>query len=132
MDTPTNEMYTECQELLQLFGLPYIIAPSEAEAQCAWMDLAGLVDGVVTEDNDTFLFGASHVYRRAHCLYGRETSLHHLARLFMWHVRYKRLFCGSLPENRQSHGCRDLECKRYGQEHLLRPEVCGGVPHQGH
>ncbi len=65
-DAPTNEMYGECMELLQLFGLPYIIAPMEAEAQCAWLDYNNLVDGVVTDDNDVFLFGGRHVYR-----YGR-------------------------------------------------------------
>ncbi len=62
-DTPTSGMYGECQELLQMFGLPYIIAPVEAEAQCAWLDNNGLVDGVVTDDNDVFLFGGQHVYR---------------------------------------------------------------------
>eukprot|EP00873_Tetraselmis_striata_P028365 jgi/Tetstr1/448629/TSEL_035874.t1 len=62
-DTPTAEMYSECQELLQMFGLPYIIAPMEAEAQCAWLNANGLVDGVVTDDNDAFLFGAREVYR---------------------------------------------------------------------
>ena len=62
-DTPTSGMYGECQELLQMFGLPYIIAPVEAEAQCAWLDDNGLVDGVVTDDNDVFLFGGQHVYR---------------------------------------------------------------------
>ena len=48
-----------------MFGLPYIIAPMEAEAQCAWLDANGLVDGVVTDDNDAFLFGARRVYRCA-------------------------------------------------------------------
>lgn len=62
-DSPTDQMFTECQELLQLFGIPYIIAPTEAEAQCAWLDSNGLVDGVVTDDNDAFLFGARRVYR---------------------------------------------------------------------
>ncbi len=62
-DSPSSEMYGECQELLQMFGLPYIIAPMEAEAQCAWLDEAKLVDGVVTDDNDVFLFGGQHVYR---------------------------------------------------------------------
>ena len=62
-DSPTDQMFTECQELLQLFGIPYIIAPTEAEAQCAWLDSKGLVDGVVTDDNDAFLFGARRVYR---------------------------------------------------------------------
>ena len=48
-----------------MFGLPYIIAPMEAEAQCAWLNANGLVDGVVTDDNDAFLFGARRVYRCA-------------------------------------------------------------------
>lgn len=62
-DTPTDAMYRDCQELLQLFGLPYLIAPAEAEAQAAWLDDSGLVDAVVTDDNDAFLFGAQRLYR---------------------------------------------------------------------
>lgn len=46
-----------------MFGLPYIIAPMEAEAQCAFMELSNLVDGVVTDDSDAFLFGAQSVYK---------------------------------------------------------------------
>ena len=62
-DTPTEEMYHQIQDLLTLFGVPYVIAPQEAEAQCAWMNSEGLVDAVITEDSDAFLFGASTVYR---------------------------------------------------------------------
>jgi hypothetical protein len=62
-DAPTEDMYRQVQELLTLFGVPYVIAPQEAEAQCAWMNHAGLVDAVITDDSDAFLFGALNVYR---------------------------------------------------------------------
>ncbi|MQL76249.1 hypothetical protein Taro_008629 [Colocasia esculenta] len=62
-ESVNNEMFAECQELLQMFGLPFIIAPMEAEAQCAYMEQVNLVDGVVTDDSDVFLFGAQNVYK---------------------------------------------------------------------
>ncbi|XP_051140397.1 DNA repair protein UVH3 isoform X2 [Andrographis paniculata] len=62
-ESVSGEMFAECQELLQMFGLPYIIAPMEAEAQCAFMEMSNLVDGVVTDDSDAFLFGAQSVYK---------------------------------------------------------------------
>ncbi|XP_052728324.1 DNA repair protein UVH3 isoform X8 [Vigna angularis] len=62
-ESVNSELFTECQELLQMFGLPYIIAPMEAEAQCAYLELEKLVDGVVTDDSDVLLFGARSVYK---------------------------------------------------------------------
>jgi 5'-3' exonuclease len=59
----TEEMKMEVIELLKEFSLPYLIAPFEAEAQCAVLEQLGLVNGVVTEDSDTFLFGAKTVYK---------------------------------------------------------------------
>jgi DNA excision repair protein ERCC-5 len=59
----TEEMRNEVMELLHLFGIPYIVAPAEAEAQCVELERLGLVDGIVTEDSDAFVFGGKIVYK---------------------------------------------------------------------
>lgn len=51
------------QELLSLFGLPFLVAPEEAEAQCAALEQNRLIQGCITDDNDVFLFGGKTVYR---------------------------------------------------------------------
>ncbi|XP_014342998.1 DNA excision repair protein ERCC-5 [Latimeria chalumnae] len=61
--TVTGQMYLESQELLCLFGIPYIVAPMEAEAQCAVLDLTDQTSGTLTDDSDIWLFGARHVYK---------------------------------------------------------------------
>ncbi|CAF3193843.1 unnamed protein product [Rotaria socialis] len=61
--TLTDTMHEDTQYLLRLFGIPYLVSPTEAEAQCAYLDLTNQCDGVITDDSDVWLFGASHVYR---------------------------------------------------------------------
>ncbi|KAG9066509.1 DNA repair protein rad2 [Linnemannia hyalina] len=59
----TESMIAETQMLLKLFGIPYIVAPMEAEAQCADLQLRGVVEGILTEDSDVFLFGGVRVFK---------------------------------------------------------------------
>ncbi|KAM9817503.1 DNA excision repair protein ERCC-5 homolog [Neosynchiropus ocellatus] len=62
-NTVTGQMYLESQELLSLFGVPYLVAPTEAEAQCAALDRADQTNGTITDDSDVWLFGGRHVYK---------------------------------------------------------------------
>ncbi|XP_050394306.1 DNA excision repair protein ERCC-5 [Patella vulgata] len=59
----TDQMNLEAQELLQLFGIPYVVSTMEAEAQCAFLDVNQLTHGSITDDSDVWLFGGQRVYK---------------------------------------------------------------------
>jgi DNA excision repair protein ERCC-5 len=46
-----------------LFGVPYVVAPMEAESQCAFLNAINLTDGTITDDSDIWLFGGKRVYK---------------------------------------------------------------------
>mmetsp|Transcript_21747 Transcript_21747/g.42774 ORF Transcript_21747/g.42774 Transcript_21747/m.42774 type:complete len:404 (+) Transcript_21747:169-1380(+) len=60
----TREHNTDVQKLLRLMGLPVILAPGEAEAQCAELAAKGKVFAAATEDMDALTFGAPILLRR--------------------------------------------------------------------
>ena len=69
---PGGALVAALTELIGLFGWPCVVAPFEAEAQCAYLSAIGAVDAVVTEDSDTFLFGAREVVR--HLFSSKDTT----------------------------------------------------------
>ena len=54
----------DCQKLLQLMGVPVILAPCEAEAQAAALAKAGLVYATGTEDMDALTFATPVLLRK--------------------------------------------------------------------
>lgn len=72
-----SEMIEEAKDLLDAMGLPYIEAPSEGEAQAAYMsteDYPGDVYAVGSQDWDCLLFGADTMVKNLTTRKTRKTS----------------------------------------------------------
>ncbi|TPP61710.1 DNA repair protein complementing XP-G cell [Fasciola gigantica] len=61
--TTTTKCIMEAQDLIKMFGMPFVISPEEAEAQCVTLQRTDLVDLVASDDSDVWPFGAQHVCR---------------------------------------------------------------------
>jgi len=59
----TRPMTEDAKRLLELLGIPFVQAPSEAEAQSAFMAFEGDVWAASSRDYDSLLFGASRLVR---------------------------------------------------------------------
>ncbi len=59
----TGEMTEQGKTLLGLMGVPWVQAPSEGEAQAAWMCRQELAYSVASQDWDSLLFGSPRLIR---------------------------------------------------------------------
>ena len=59
----SKEQWEQCRDLLQIMGVPYVMAPEEADSQCAYLAKNNLVDAVYTEDMDILTFGSPKIVR---------------------------------------------------------------------
>ncbi|MBI4441609.1 flap endonuclease-1 [Candidatus Woesearchaeota archaeon] len=61
--TLSQEMIAEAQELVMALGMPVVLAPSEGEAQAAYMVRKGDAYAVGSNDADALLFGATRIIK---------------------------------------------------------------------
>nr|POE96976.1 exodeoxyribonuclease 1 [Quercus suber] len=54
----TPLMARELIEELKLLGVPYIVAPYEADSQLVYLEKQGIISGILSEDSDLLVFGA--------------------------------------------------------------------------
>ncbi|MGC8610826.1 MAG: flap endonuclease-1 [Thermoplasmata archaeon] len=59
----TKEMVEDSKKLLDLMGVPWVQAPSEGEAQAAYMAIKGDVYASASQDYDSLLFGTPRLVR---------------------------------------------------------------------
>ncbi|MCP8322733.1 MAG: flap endonuclease-1 [Candidatus Methylarchaceae archaeon HK02M2] len=58
-----TKMVEDAKKLLTIMGIPWVQAPSEGEAQAAYMARKGEVWAAVSQDHDSLLFGATRLVR---------------------------------------------------------------------
>ena len=59
----TGEMIQQSKDLLEFMGIPIMQAPSEGEAQCAYLCQEGSVYAVSSQDSDSLLFNSPRLVR---------------------------------------------------------------------
>ncbi len=59
----TEDMIKESKELLEAMGIPYVDAPSEGEAEAAYLVRKGVVWASASQDWDSLLFGSPRLVR---------------------------------------------------------------------
>ncbi|PPQ63450.1 hypothetical protein CVT24_004982 [Panaeolus cyanescens] len=59
----TNKLIPGMKRIVEAFGFEWRTAPGEAEAELAYLNSIGVIDGIMSDDVDNFLFGATTVIR---------------------------------------------------------------------
>lgn len=57
----TPEMARHLIEELKKEGVPYVVAPYEADAQLVYLERIGVINGIISEDSDLLVFGAKRL-----------------------------------------------------------------------
>jgi len=73
--TLTSSMLDDAKKLLTLLGIPFLQAPSEAEAQCAKMVIQGKAWAVASQDYDALVYGGLRVVQNL-SITGRRRKIH--------------------------------------------------------
>ncbi|RXW12154.1 hypothetical protein EST38_g13700 [Candolleomyces aberdarensis] len=58
-----NVLIPSVKQIIEAFGFEHRTAPGEAEAELAYLNRIGVIDGILSDDVDNFLFGATTVIR---------------------------------------------------------------------
>ena len=57
----TPEMARQLIDELKISGVQYVVAPYEADAQLAYLEKKGVIQGILSEDSDLLVFGAQRL-----------------------------------------------------------------------
>ncbi|KAK7040595.1 hypothetical protein R3P38DRAFT_2895916 [Favolaschia claudopus] len=63
INTGSHKLSNGMKDIVESFGFEWRTAPGEAEAELAYLNRIGVIDGILSDDVDNFLFGATTVIR---------------------------------------------------------------------
>ncbi|KAK0467730.1 PIN domain-like protein [Desarmillaria tabescens] len=73
-----NKLTTGMKAIIEAFGFEWRTAPGEAEAELAYLNATGVIDGVLSDDVDTFVFGARTVVRNPSSTHSSDEKRTHV------------------------------------------------------
>ncbi|KAK0498223.1 hypothetical protein EDD18DRAFT_1156822 [Armillaria luteobubalina] len=73
-----NKLTTGMKAIIEAFGFEWRTAPGEAEAELAYLNETGVIDGVLSDDVDTFVFGAHTVVRNPSSTHSSDEKRTHV------------------------------------------------------
>ncbi|KAK0490458.1 hypothetical protein IW261DRAFT_1555649 [Armillaria novae-zelandiae] len=73
-----NKLTTGMKAIIEAFGFEWRTAPGEAEAELAYLNETGVIDGVLSDDVDTFVFGAHTVVRNPSSTHSSDEKRTHM------------------------------------------------------
>lgn len=74
----SKEHNDEAKQLLELMGVPYLTAPTEAEAQCAELAKKGKVYAAASEDMDTLCYRTPYLLRHLTFSEAKKEPIHEI------------------------------------------------------
>lgn len=80
----TEQQNNDIKKLCRLMGVPVVEAPSEAEAQCAALNKAGLVWATASEDMDSLTLGTNILLRYLNVAESRKVWKTHIHTLIIF------------------------------------------------
>ncbi|KIK73728.1 hypothetical protein PAXRUDRAFT_29230 [Paxillus rubicundulus Ve08.2h10] len=114
--TSDHWMVCPTRRILNAFNIPWLMAPGKAEAQLAQMSQAGMIDAVMTDNSNAFVFGAHTVLRNSSLTPGDSIKVYTIDAIKQYMLCMKG---GGIAD------CEDQGLRRCGNNTALGLVRCG-------
>jgi exonuclease-1 len=86
-----DKMHDDLVKMLDLMGIPWIQSENEADSLLAYMNINGYIDGVISEDTDICIFGATDLYKNVFTHMNIKTTKVDKTKHLIQHIQYQNI-----------------------------------------